>query len=353
MESLRSRSGVSQGYMVELQERGFPGSFPIGNAFCLPCTGPVLVPDLEHARHPVRAGQSLSHRDDQVSQLHQFHQNLGHVVDDSHHLALGQVPHIDLDGTDIDQGNDCPIDNHIGYRIHDSADLPYENLAVRQRFCESFKAPLLHFLLVESPNDADACQVLPGDSQHLVQVCLDFFIQGHGPDHDTEDHDGKQRDGYYEHQRALHVDGESHDHGTEDNDGRAQEQTQHQVHAGLNLVHIAGHACDHGGRPGLVDISEVQVLDMVEQGLAELCGKPYRRLGREKLGRNGGHQSYHRQRKEPQAHPPYVARVRPAGASGIDAPVDDAGHHQRHQQFEESFQELKQRRQDGFFLVVA
>ena len=92
---------------------------------------------------------------------------------------------------------------------------------------------------------------------------------------------------------------------------------------------------------------------MVEQGLAELCGDAHCRLGGEELSRDGGHQAHYRQRQEAQAHPPDVARVRSARASRIDAPVDDAGHDQGHQQLEEGLQELEQWRQDGFPFVVA
>ena len=92
---------------------------------------------------------------------------------------------------------------------------------------------------------------------------------------------------------------------------------------------------------------------MVEQGLSQLCGESHRRLGREELGRDGGHQPYYRQRQQTEPHAPDMGRVSPACAPRIDATVDDAGHDQGHQQLEEGLQQLEQRRQDGLLLVIA
>ena len=327
--------------MFKLQERYRGLQSPVGSAsgFCLGHPIPVL--NLKHSRHTVCTGKRLGDGNNQVRQLHQFHQNLRHVINDCHHFTLGQIPYVHLDGSDINQCNDSAVDNHISHRVHHRADFADKNLTVRQRLGKPPEASLLHLLLVESTNDADACQVLSSDPQHPVQIRLYLLVQRHGPHHDAENHHGQQRNRHYKHQRAFHINGKSHDHGAEYDNRRAQEQAQHQVHAGLDLVHVTGHAGNHGGCSRFVNISKIQPLDMVKQRLPQTRGKSHRRLGRKKLCRDGRHQPHHCQRQQAQTHPPDMPCIRSPCTVHIDASVDNAGHHQRHQQLEKGFQQLK------------
>ncbi len=266
-----------------------------------------MVSDLKYACHPVCAGQGFGDGDDQIGQLHQFHQDLGHIVDDGNHFPLCQVPHIYLDGTDVDQCHNGTVHNHICHRVHHGTDLPHEGLAMGQCLVVCAKTLFLLCLPVEGPDHPDTCQVLPGNPQNLIQPCLYLLVQGHGPEHDAEDHQRQQGNGHHEDQGALPVNGKGHDHSPEHNDGGAQEQTQHHIHTGLYLVDIAGHTGNHGRCTRLVHVGKVQSQDVVKKRLPKLCGEAHRRFRRKKLCRDRTYQPYHSQPYQAQAHLPDIS----------------------------------------------
>ena len=77
----------------------------------------LAASNLEHIRHTVGTGKCLGNGDNQVCQLNQLHQNLGHVVHQCHYLTLGNEAIVHPHGSGINQGDGCHIHNEISDRI--------------------------------------------------------------------------------------------------------------------------------------------------------------------------------------------------------------------------------------------
>ena len=72
---------------------------------------------VEDGVNPGKAGQGAGDIHNQVRQLDKLHQNLGHIVHQGHHLALGQDAAVHLAPSRPDQKDDSRVDNGIGQRI--------------------------------------------------------------------------------------------------------------------------------------------------------------------------------------------------------------------------------------------
>ena len=86
---------------------------------------------------------------------------------------------------------------------------------------------------------------------------------------------------------------------------------------------------------------------MSEQALSHVRSKPHRSLGGEILGHHRAAQSAQTQKPQHAAHFENVTPVAAANAS-----VDDIRHHQRHNELKNNLNELEQRGQNTFFLVL-
>ena len=302
---------------------------------------------LENALDPVRAGQRLGDRDDQIRQLHKLDQNLRHIVDQCHNLSLGDGSFIHPHRTCIEEYDRCHVDDDICNRIGECGDLAHKQLHMRQIAVLTLKGLDLFLFLVKGPDDPGARKILSGGPQHTVQPCLHLFKQGHCPHHNAEYHDGERRDRHHENKCRLHVNGKSHHHGAEHDKGRAQKQTQHHIHTTLHLVHIGSHPGDHGGRPQRVDLRVGQSLDMGKKGMFQFRGNTHRRFRRKVLCRDRADQSDHPQQDHNPAHAQHIGYI-----AAADTLIDDRRHHQRHEQLKSRLQHLKKRRQNCLFLIV-
>ena len=249
--------------MIELQERRILSLF--GNTVYL--RQALLIFNLKHTGDTIRAGERLRDRDDQVCQLHKLHQNLGHVVDDGNDLTLRQVADINLNRPDVDQRNDCPVDDDIGHRIHDRTDLSYKDLTVRQRLCVPLELPCFLLFLMEGTDDTHTGQIFSCHAKHTVELRLYLLVQRHRPYHDAEHNDGKKRNRHYKDQRALHIDRKRHDHRAKDNDRGTEKESEHHIHTRLHLIDVAGHAGDHGRGADLIYVGKIQSLNVIKQSL--------------------------------------------------------------------------------------
>ena len=302
---------------------------------------------LKHTLDPVRAGQCLGDRDDQVRQLHQLDQDLGHIVDQRHHLTLGDGPLVHPHRSRIEQHHCSYIDNDISDRIGQRGDLAHKQLHMCQCAVLLLKCLYLFLFLVERPDDPGACKILSGGAQHTVQPCLHFLKQRHCPHHNAEYHNGKRRDRHHENKGCLHIYGKRHHHSTEHDKGRTQEQAQYHVHAALYLVHIGSHPRDHGSRPQRIDLRVGQSLNMSKQRVLQFRRNAYRSLRRKILRRNGTGQSDYAKHHQHTAHTQHIGDV-----AAADSLIDDRRHHERYEQLEGGFQHLKKRRQYRLFLII-
>ena len=306
-----------------------------------------LILNLKYSSYAVCAGKCLGNGDDQVGKLHQLNEDLRHIIDDSDHFTLGQITHIYLNRSNVDQCYSGTVYHHISYRIHAGTDLTHMHLQTSQHINIFTETSLFLLFLMERTNDTHTCQVLSCDTKHLIQLILYFFIQWHSPHHDTEYNNGQDRNCHNEHQRALHINSKRHDHGTKYDNRRTQEQSEYHIHAVLYLIDVAGHTGDHGRCTGLINIGKIQPLNMIKQSLSQFGRKTNCRLCRKELCRHGRNKTYDSQCQKTKSHFTDITHVLVR-----DTTVNDVCHDQRNQQFKECFQQLEQRCKHGFFLII-
>ena len=127
-QSLLSAFIVTQAYMVKfhrslLRFRGGTTALCFEGRSIGRCGGGFHSGrNLENILYPVSTGKGFGHGDDQICQLHKLHQDLGHIVDKSHHLPLGEDTRFYLQGACIDQDDQSAVDHHISKRVHKGGD---------------------------------------------------------------------------------------------------------------------------------------------------------------------------------------------------------------------------------------
>ncbi len=130
---------------------------------------------------PAQARQSSGEKDDEVGQFHQLCQDLGHIVDKSDDLALGQAAGVYLPSAEIKDGDDAKVDEHIG-----QGDLKGRRSSRRRAVsgiefvCLLAKTVPLLLLLAKGPDHPDPQEIFPGGQKHSVQLLLHVPIEGHG-----------------------------------------------------------------------------------------------------------------------------------------------------------------------------
>ena len=314
---------------------------------CVLCSG-IILSGLARERHTrilvkhafdaAGAGSRLRDRNDQVRELDELDQDLGHVIDERHDLSLRQRAALDLPRARPDQGDDRAVDEDVGQGVHQGGNAAHKELQTRQALILLRKLCRLLSLLMEGTDDAHAAEILARAAQKAVQPGLRAAVERHGQQHDAEHDDGQQGNGHRKDERRADIDGKGHDHRTEHDERRAQEQAQHQIHAGLQLIDVARHARDERGRAEMVHLAVGQALDMAEQSGFQPGRKADGGLRREILRRDGADEADERQTDHQQHHTDDVMNV----ARG-DADVDDLRDDKRHEQLERSLEQLEQR----------
>ena len=316
-------------------------------AACIQSARLLVAFQLQNRRHPVGTGQGFGDGDNQVGHLDQLHQNLGHIVIQGNHQALGQDAVLNLNGPYPHQQHHCQVDDHVGQRIHQRRNPACGKLAGSEGFRLTAESVHLIRFLAESPQHPHAGQVLPGGGGHAVQRPLHPTVHGHGNQHQAEHNHAQHRNHAGEYQCSVKINGKGHEHGAEYHKRRAKQQPQCQVHTVLHLVHIRGHPGNHGGASQLVHLAVTQAQDVLHQSVAQPGGESHRRHRRKILGGNRHQQANHTQRHQHQAHLHYIAPVTVGNTL-----VHDSRHHQRDKQFKQRFQQLEQRSQNAFFFVA-
>ena len=297
----------------------------------------------QHSADALAAGGSLGHSDDEVGQLYQFHQNLAHVIDQRHYFTLGEIAGVYLHCTRVNQGHQRKVDGDVGQRVHESADAARPGLHAGEQVVAAVEGFDFLVLPAKGTQHAHAVQVFPGVEGHVVQLFPAFAVHGHGDEHDAEYDHGQHGDDDGENHCAPGINQEGHNHCAEHDEGGAQEQAQAQVHAGLQLVDIAGHAGNQRGSAQTVQVCVAQALDVGEQRAAQPACQSHRRFGGKELGGYGANQPHQSQPHQDQT----LADNGICIARG-NALVDDARNHKGHDQFEAGFQQLEQRAQQAF-----
>ena len=104
---------------------------------------------------PADGGQRLGYQNDQICQLDQLHQNLGHIVGQRHHFALGNDALLHLAGREPQHCHNAQIDHHIGNRVHQCGNPSGPHLTLIQILCQILILPLFLFLPAECPDNPD------------------------------------------------------------------------------------------------------------------------------------------------------------------------------------------------------
>ncbi len=246
----------------------------------------------------------------------------------------------------IHQPDDCKIDENVGHRVHERRDPPHILLCPGQILIAGVKAADLLLLLAEGTDHPDAGEVFPGCTEHAVQFSLHPFVQGDAPEHDAEYHQGQHRNGGCKDQRCLYINGERHNHGAKYHKRRAQQQPEGQIHTGLNLVHITGHAGNEGGGAYGVQLCVGQPLYVVKEGMPQFRHKTDGALAAKYWAVMEKNQSHNAKPHQQQAHAYHISPV----AAG-NACVDDGSNHQGHQQLQQCLKQLEQRSQYRLFFL--
>ena len=333
----RTGIAIGKGHMVEA-DRVFAVAASLRSSARILHAGLLF----QHRAHTTGAGQGLGQGDNQGGQLDELHNDLQHVVVQRHHITLGNVADVHLDGRPVNEEHRRNVDKHIGQGVQQGGNPAHELVELGQ--CLVAGIELLHGLLLpaEGPDDPHAGEVFPGQAGHCVQSRLGLFEQGDAHQHDGKHHHQQHRDGRRENQGALGIDGKSHDERAEHHKGTAQQQPQTHVHAGLHLVDVGGQAGNHGVRPQGVQFGEGKLLDVVKHRLPQVGGKARAGTGGKELSRNAARQAQQRHANQDEK-----ALGQNAAVIAPHADVDHPRHNQGHQQVEHHFQQLEQRGQDA------
>ena len=191
---------------------------------CVLCSG-IILSGLARERHTrilvkhafdaAGAGSRLRDRNDQVRELDELDQDLGHVIDERHDLALRQRAALDLPRARPDQGDDRAVDEDIGQGVHQGGNAAHKELQARQALILLRKLRRLLGLLMEGADDAHAAEILARAAQQAVQPGLRAAVERHGQQHDAEHDDGQQGNGHRKDERRADIDGKGHDHRAE------------------------------------------------------------------------------------------------------------------------------------------
>ncbi len=313
-QALPVRSGVGQPHMAEGHRLvSLDGDLLRGKAH--------LWLHRQDGLDTARAGHGLCGKYNRVCQLHQFHQDLAHIVDQGVNISIEQHAPFHLPRPHIEHRHDPQIHHRVGHGIHQRGQATYLQLHVRQPLIFLAKARLLRLLLPEGPHHPHPGEVLPGQAEHAVQLILISAVHGTGQPHEPEHNQAEDRYRHHKHQSYLPVNGKGQHHTAKDDEGGAHKQPQKHIQAVLHLVNIAGQPGDKGAASQHVYLREVQGLDVPEQVVAHGGGIADGRLGCKPLGRNGAGQTHHSQQHQQAAATQDNPRV-----SLVDAHVDDLRH---------------------------
>ena len=304
----------------------------------------LLKQDVVHAPG---AGAGLGQRDDQVCQLDQFHQDLGHVVVQGDQLSLGQCAAVHLPGAGADEENDAGVQYKEGQGIQRGCQPPGEQLDPGQRLIQLREAFGLVLFLHKGADHPHAGQVFAGGAGDAVKVFPHLLLQGHRPQDDAEDDQEQDDDHGGEDQRTPGVNGECHDQRAENHKGGAQQQAQPEVDTRLHLVDIPGNPGNQRGGAEMIQISIGQGLDMGKEIMAQPGGKPDGGPCCKILGSHGGRKPEQRHRHQQQD-----ASIHHRIGLKPEAFIHQLGDDQRNDQLKDRFQQLKCRPEDAFFPIL-
>ena len=200
----------------------------------------------------------------------------------------------------------------------------------------------LRILLVERAQHTHARKVAAKRADHAVQTTLHATVERDRDQHDREDDNGEHGDQTDEHKRRAVVDRVRHDGGAEDDERRAHQQTERQVDAVLNLVHITRKARDKRVRADGIDFRVGECSEMFEECAADPAGVGNRHLGRKILRRHGEGKS----RDTEEDHQKNAAHD-VAAVALRDADIDDGGNDQRNEKLHDRLKEFEHGRGHG------
>ena len=216
----------------------------------------------KHALDPVRTRQCFRDRNDQIRKLHQFHQNLGHIVEQRHNLTLRQFPDIDPDRTGVYKHDHRPVDHNISKRIHQSRNTSDKLLCPGEKLIILLKPAFFILFFVKCPNHSRPRQILSRHQKDLIQMRLHLLIERHRHQHDGKYDHSKQRNRYYKHKSRFDIDHKRHDHRPEDDERGTKQQTKRQIQPGLHLIQVTRHPGDKGRCPNRIHLRKCKLLHM-------------------------------------------------------------------------------------------
>ncbi len=307
---------------------------------------PFPLRQFKHAPNPVSAGNRFRNRHNQICKLNQLHQNLPHIIHQSHHFSLRNHPSVHLNCPLINQPDSHSIHQKKRHRIHKPRNLPHKHLHIRKHLIPFPKRfPFLPFQM-KRPNHPHTRQIFPRIKRHRIQSFLNLSIQRNTHIHHRKHHRRQQRNCSHKKQRRLHINRKRHSHSPDHNKRRTQKQPQHHIHAILNLIHVTRHTSNQRRSPRPIQTRKRKPLNMPKQRMTNLRPKPTSRLRRKILRRHRTNQPNHAKQNHNQTHLHNIIRI-PAS----NPHINHRRHHQRRKQLKNRLQHLKQRRQHALLLI--
>ena len=168
--------GVREGHALQLEGTSCPVELlgveaaPVGKRR-------LGVEDLADA---LARGRAAREDDDEVGDIDDGEQRLGHVVDEGHDLALGQLADRDAQRTRPQDGNDAQVHDEKGGGAQHCGEPSYGDGGVRLVVRRGDEALRLAALAPERADDAHTREGLAADDGDLVELCLHHAVVRHG-----------------------------------------------------------------------------------------------------------------------------------------------------------------------------
>ena len=303
-----------------------------------------------HFQHFLNAGgggRAAGEVDDEVGKRHQSDEDLRQIVDQRHHVALPHLAGADALAAEPDDQHHRQIDDDHRRRVERRGDASGEHLQAHEGIGGILEAARFLLLAGKGADDARAGKILAREQRKAIHARLYALVKAQRAGDDQIDDKADERRGDKKDERQFHADGQRHNDGAEYHERRAQQQAQDQIDPSLRLIDIRGQAGDESAGADAVQFRVRKRVDVLEQRRAHRSAEAHRRLRRKELRRDGADETEHAEHHHDQRRAPHRRRV--AIGDGI---VDDVGHQERHNQFKARLQQLEQRADDAFELII-
>ena len=304
-----------------------------------------LVTRVGNARHAIehlvdtrRAGARLGKDHDQVGDIHDGGERLGHVVHKRHDLALRKLAHVDLNAAHPQDGAHTQVHHQKRDGVENRRELTHGDGDMRLVIGRLGKTLTLVIFAHKRTDHAGARKALAADKRDAVELCLQLLVVRNAARHDKPKH---QADGGRADQKdnaELKVDGKGRNHGAHRQERPADEHAHAQRHGELDLVDVVGDARDERRRTKAIELGVAQLINVLVERTTDIGAHALRGQRRHLLA----------DKRKRDADHSHGAKYHAVVDNGVDIVcantlIDHLGNHQRRQQIKNHFDQLTRR----------